>query len=71
MSINMVRVAAFEEQLLGWLEQARAGFPILTMPDVKTIKTGMCISCGTPIPTGWRCADCLEVVNCVIGEFAG
>ena len=65
------RVAAFEEQMLAWLAQARPGVPTFVLPDATTAKSGLCISCGTNIETGWRCPLCLEAVNCVIREFNG
>ena len=64
------RITAFEEGLLSWLEQARPGVPIFTLPDAPSPKAGACISCGDPIPTGWRCAPCLEAVHRVIKETA-
>jgi len=70
MSIDSARVAAFEEDLLGWLEAARPGVPVFTQLDPPAIRSGACISCGTSIPSGWPCAERIEAVHHVMTEFS-
>lgn len=64
------RAQAFEEQMLGWLEEARLGVPVLTLLEPQDIRAGRCISCGDPIPTGWRCDPCCEAIATVLEEFS-
>jgi hypothetical protein len=60
------RAVAFEEELLGWLEQARPGVPTFVLPGAPPARAGACISCGDTIQTGWRCPQCLDAVVTVL-----
>lgn len=41
--------------------------PYLLLPSAPAPRLGTCISCGTAIPSGWRCAICLLAVRIAIG----
>lgn len=56
------RSAIFRRQVSEWTASGRLGVPLLTLPDAPTPQLGQCVSCGEPIPEGWRCGLCLQAV---------
>jgi len=57
------RAQAFRRQIVEWTASNRPGVPVLVLPESPAPKAGRCVSCGTTIEAGWRCAVCIEAVD--------
>jgi hypothetical protein len=58
----LLRAQAFREQL-----RTPDMSLLLVLPDMPPVGTDQCISCGVPIPCGFRCEVCLVAVWIALG----
>jgi alpha-beta hydrolase superfamily lysophospholipase len=57
------RAQAFKQQIDKWTASGRWAVPVLVLPGSRETNVDRCISCGSSIEGGWRCATCLSAID--------
>ena len=61
------RASAFRRQADEWSRTGRPGVPLLVLSGAPGSRAGACVSCGAPIPEGWRCRICRLAFDLALG----